>query len=96
MITQQELQSAHNIISQCVIQTLFQHRDSFKKEVLGKQGWCHDEYSIERVHCANAYRITLKHEDFREKDLYIDSYDVYKWLIEDQRLLDFDIENKLF
>lgn len=70
MITDYQLQQAHNLM-RCVIQVIFQYKDSFKKEVLGKHGWNHDEYEIERCHMAEAFRITLKHDDFREKDLYI-------------------------
>ena len=44
-------------------------------------GWESDEYSIERCHMANCYRITLKHDDGREKDIYIEAADVYTWSV---------------
>lgn len=84
MITQQELQQAHNIISQCVIRVIFDNEDSFKREVLKDNGWYVDDYEIERVHCANAYRITLKHIDYREKDVYINAQTVYDWFLSEQ------------
>lgn len=84
MITRQELQQAHNIISQCVIRVIFDNGDSFKREVLKDNGWYIDDYEIERVHCANAYRITLKHIDYREKDIYVPSNDVYSWFMGEQ------------
>lgn len=84
MITAKQLQEAHSIISQGVIQVIFENEDSFKKEVLSQNGWDHSEYTIERVHCAEAYRLTLKHDDFREKDVYIPSGEVYSWFMSEQ------------
>lgn len=80
----QELKDAHKLVS-ATIQMVFDHEDKFKEDVLGGKrsvGWESDEYNIERCHAANIYRLTLKHDDGRQKDLYIDSGDVYTWSVE--------------
>ncbi|UUW39899.1 hypothetical protein VP14_212 [Vibrio phage VPMCC14] len=84
MITSRQLLEAHNIISQCVIRVIFDNEDSFKREVLNRNGWNSDDYEIERVHCANAYRITLKHYEGNLKDVYIDAQEVYCWFLSEQ------------
>jgi hypothetical protein len=81
MINLQELEEMQSMLHR-VIYIIFEHEKSFKEEVLGKHGWKHDEYSIERCHAANNWRITLKHDDYREKDLYIPSNDVLTWVLD--------------
>lgn len=64
---------------------VFDNGDKFKEDVLGGKrsvGWDSNEYTIERCHTANVYRLTLKHDDGRMKDLYVDSRDVYSWTVE--------------
>lgn len=82
MVTLQEIKQAHEIISQCVIRTIFDYESTFKSTLLHRNGWEHNSYTLERVHCANSYRITLLHEDGRRKDIYLDSNDVYSWYID--------------
>lgn len=81
MITYEKLVEARNIQSG-IIQIIFNPKyiQSFKEEVLHDVGWEHDEYDIERCHGAMVYRLTLKHDDGREKDLYIASDTVHSWL----------------
>ncbi len=77
------VKDAHQLIS-ATIQMIDSHEDLFKEEVLGGKrcvGWDSDEYSIERCHASIHYRITLKHSDGREKDLYIPSEGVYSWAV---------------
>ena len=79
----QELKDAHQMVK-ATIEMVFLHEKSFKENVLGGKlcvGWESDEYSIERCHMANCYRITLKHDDGREKDIYIEAKDVYTWSV---------------
>lgn len=79
MITYEQLQEAHDLITQCVIRAIFDDEDSFKREVLQ---YCRaEEAEIERVHCANAFRITLKFEDYSERDVYVDHKEVYSWFM---------------
>ena len=78
-----ELKDTHQLVS-ATVQMVFDHEDKFKEDVLGGKrsvGWESDEYNIERCHAANSYRLTLKHEDGRQKDLYVDSGDVYTWAV---------------
>ncbi|CAH9017024.1 conserved hypothetical protein [Vibrio phage 193E37-1] len=78
-----ELKDAHQLVT-ATIRMVFDNENLFKEQVLGGKrcvGWNSDEYSIERCHAANIYRVTLKHEDGREKDLYIESSDVYTWSV---------------
>lgn len=81
MITYEKLVEARNIQAG-IIQTIFDPKciQSFKEKVLHDIGWKHNEYDIERCHGAMNYRLTLKHDDGREKDLYIDSNTVHSWL----------------
>lgn len=65
---------------QTTIAIIFDYEGDFKYKVLDRHGWKHDEYKIERCHSALHYRITLRHYDGREKELYINSFDVYSWL----------------
>ncbi len=79
-----DVKEAHQLVS-ATIEMVFDHEDLFKEKVLGGLrcvGWNSGDYSIERCHAAMIYRITLKHDDGREKDLYIPSTDVYSWSIE--------------
>lgn len=79
MITYEQLQEAHNLITQCIIRAIFDDEDSFKEEVLPH---CRaEDAEIERVHCANAFRITLKFEDYFERDVYVDHKEVYSWFM---------------
>ena len=79
----QEIKEAHQMVSG-TIQMVFLHEKSFKENVLsGKScvGWDSDEYSIERCHAANIYRITLRHDNGREKDIYLKSTEVCAWSV---------------
>lgn len=77
--TIQDIIEAHELVS-ATVRTIFDHELSFKREVLGRHGWNHEDYVIERCHAARNYRLTLKHDDGREKDLYIPSNDVLSWV----------------
>ena len=48
--------------------------------MLSSNGWTHEECTIVRCHAAKCFRITLQHDDQREKDLYVDNFNVYKWI----------------
>lgn len=79
----QELKDAHQLVS-ATIQIIFDNEYNFKEDILGGKrsvGWGSDSYTIERCHAANMYRLTLKHDDGRMKDLYVDSRDVYTWAV---------------
>lgn len=79
----QELKDAHQMVK-ATIEMVSLHEKSFKENVLGGErcvGWGSDEYFVERCHAAEAYRVTLKHDDGREKDIYIESKDVYTWSV---------------
>lgn len=78
-ITLEQVMDAHHLV-QAVISTIFDHEEDFKSNVLGRHGWGHEDYEIGRCHAALRYRITLKHYDGREKDLYIENSVVYSWL----------------
>lgn len=83
-LTEKQIQQtidAHNIISY-IVQYIFDNEDAFKEDILGgKQavGWESEDYEIERCHVAKRYRVTLKHNDGREKDIYVESNDVISW-----------------
>lgn len=87
MFTPESLQLAHDTLVRGVIQAIFQYEDEFKKKVLSSSGWKPEYYTIERCHIANAFRVTLKREDGREKDMYIPSTEVYSWVLELQSTL---------
>lgn len=82
MFTPEMLQDAHNTLVCGVIQVIFQYEGDFKKDVLSSSGWKPEHYTIERCHIANAFRVTLKRDDGREKDIYIQSSEVYSWVLE--------------
>ena len=63
-----------------MIGVIFDNECSFKTEVLTLNGWESTSYTIDRCHAALRYRLTLKHDDGREKDVYIDSNEVYGWI----------------
>ncbi|AUR91541.1 hypothetical protein NVP1161O_099 [Vibrio phage 1.161.O._10N.261.48.C5] len=78
-----ELKDAHQLVS-ATIRMVFDHEKLFKEDVLGGKrnvGWESEGYSIERCHAANIYRLTLKHDDGREKDIYVDSSKIYGWSV---------------
>jgi len=80
-MTYQELQQAHDIISQGVIRLIFDNEESFKASLLQGIG-ATEPYEIERVHCANCYRIHIRfEEDGSGRDVYVDSKDVYSWVV---------------
>ena len=83
MFTPKMLKDAHQTIK-CVIQVVFEYEYDFKHTVLADNGWNAGCYTIERCHAAQAWRFTLKHDDGREKDLYINSNDVYSWFLDKQ------------
>lgn len=77
----QETINAHNIVSY-IVQYIFDNEDSFKEDILGGKraiGWESEDYKIERCHAAKRYRVTLKHDDGREKDIYVESDKVITW-----------------
>lgn len=78
-ITLQQVKDAHNLVA-ATITTIFNNEKCFIDEVLKGNGWSSDVCTIERCHAALRYRITLKHDDGREKDLYITLDSVYDWL----------------
>lgn len=84
MFTPEMLQQTHQTMK-CVLQVIFEYEEDFKRQVLKGCGWEYDSYEIERCHMAEAFRITLKHDDFREKDLYINCNVVYDWFISNQK-----------
>ncbi|CAM0048442.1 hypothetical protein VPHK406_0097 [Vibrio phage K406] len=78
-----ELKDAHQLVS-ATVRMVFDHEKLFKEDVLGGKrsvGWESEDYSIERCHAANIYRLTLKHDDGREKDIYVASAEVYTWSV---------------
>lgn len=87
MFTAESLQAAHDTLVKGVIQCIFQFPNEFKSQLLESTGWKDDCYSIERCHIANSFRVTLKHDDGREKDIYIPSTKVYSWVLELQELV---------
>ena len=87
MFTPESLQSAHDTLVRGVIQVIFQHEDSFKQKVLSSTGWKYEDYTLERCHLANNFRLTLRRKDGREKDMYIPSTEVYSWVLELQSTL---------
>lgn len=80
MFTPEMLQQAHET-TKAVLQVIFQYEDDFKKRVLQRCGWRHDSFEIERCHAAQNFRLTLKRDDGRERDIYIPSQDVYDWFL---------------
>ena len=87
MFTAESLQAAHDTLVYGVIRVIFQFPNEFKYQVLKDIGWNNDYYTIERCHLANSFRVTLKHDDGREKDIYIPSTKVYSWVLELQELV---------
>lgn len=84
MITKQQLKQAQDI-NRCVIEVIFQYEKSFKATLLMGNGWLENSYSIERCHMSGSVvRLTLKHEDERQKDLYIPINEVYSWFLKGQ------------
>lgn len=79
--TLKQVIEAHQLVSG-TIQTIFDNELSFKKEVLklSSQNWKPEEYSIERCHVAKIFRTTLKHDNGRERELYIDQNEVFDWI----------------
>lgn len=79
--TLKQVMEAHQLVSG-TIQTIFDNELSFKKEVLRLpvHNWKPEEYSIERCHVAKIFRVTLKHDDCRERELYIDQNEVFDWI----------------
>lgn len=84
MFTLKSLQEAHDTLVYGVIRVIHQYENSFKENFTGHNGWHHEHYKIERCHLSSSFRLTLKHLDGREKDIYIPSEDVYKWVLEIQ------------
>lgn len=84
MFTPESLQAAHGTLVDGVIRAIFQYEEDFKQKVLKSNGWYHEDYELERCHLANSFRFTLKHFDGRERDMYIPSTDVYKWVLDTQ------------
>ena len=78
-ITMKQLVEAQHIV-EGTVSTVFAHEKDFIKKVLRNNGWTHEECNIIRCHAANCFRITLQHDDQREKDLYVDNFDVYNWI----------------
>ena len=72
---------AHKLVS-ATIGTIFSDEGSFKQQVLALpvHTWNINDYTIERCHTALRYRLTLKHNDGRERDIYIDASEVYDWV----------------
>jgi hypothetical protein len=77
--TLQQVIEAHRLVS-ATVTTIFQNEEDFKWFALAGNGWDSEEYTIERCHAALRYRLTLKHYDGREKDVYIESDAVYSWM----------------
>lgn len=75
----QQVKEAHDLVS-ATITTIYNNEKSFIDTCLKGNGWSSDVCTINRCHAALRYRITLKHDDGREKDLYIDTNTVYDWL----------------
>lgn len=78
-ITMEQIVEAQHIMSE-VISLIFQYEKDFINLVLYRNGWNKDECHIERCHAAALFRITLQHDDMREKDIYIEAYDVHNWV----------------
>lgn len=87
MFTPESLQAVHDTLVYGVIRVIFQYEDDFKQKVLKSNGWHHEDYKLERCHIANAFRVTLKRDDGREKDIYIPSSEVYAWVIDMQKMV---------
>ena len=83
MITLEMIQQTQQT-TKCILEVVFKYEKSFKADVLGGKrcvGWEDDEYSIEFCHAATNWRITLKHDDGREKDIFIPCGYVHSWFI---------------
>ncbi|AGG57867.1 hypothetical protein VPBG_00095 [Vibrio phage helene 12B3] len=77
-----DLKDAHQLVS-ATVRMVFDHEKLFKEGVLGGKrsvGWESEDYSIERCHAANIYRLTLKHDDGCEKDIYVNSSEILDWV----------------
>lgn len=81
MLTPEMLQEAHDTLIYGVLRVVFQYEDDFKLSLLAYSGWKGDSYKLERCHIAQSFRVTLKHDDGREKDIYIPSSKVYDWVL---------------
>lgn len=78
-VTMEQIIEAQHVMTG-VISLIFQYEKDFINLVLDHNGWSKDECHIERCHAAMRFRITLQHDDGREKDFYIESGDVYSWI----------------
>ncbi|MCP3683616.1 MAG: hypothetical protein GY861_13095 [bacterium] len=81
MITPTEFKQSQTVV-RCILEVVFhpQYELDFKTKVLAHNGWKHEEYQIERMHMSGYnFRLSLKHNDGREKELYIHGDDVYSW-----------------
>lgn len=77
--TPEQVVHAHELVT-ATITTIFNEEESFIDHCLKDNGWSSEVCTIERCHAALRYRITLLHEDGRQKDLYIECSKVYDWL----------------
>lgn len=78
IITPEQFTQAQETVK-ILIETIFHFE--YEKDFLNKFCKVNPEFhEIERVHMSGSvFRVTIKREDGREQDLYINSYDVYSW-----------------
>jgi len=77
--TLEQIAHAHELVT-ATITTIFNNEKSFIDHCLKDNGWSSEVCTIERCHAALRYRITLLHDDGRQKELYIECSKVYDWL----------------
>ena len=78
-ITMERIVESQHLMSE-VISLIYQYEKDFINLVLDRNGWSKDECHIEHCHAAGRFRITLQHDDMREKDIYVEAYDIHKWI----------------
>lgn len=84
MITPEEFKQAQ-ITTRRILEVIFNvnYEKDFRSKVLKGNGWHSDSFEVERAHMSGSvFRLLLKHEDLREKEVYVCSEEVYNWYYE--------------